>query len=271
MLTIICLSLLKILGLPDLIFQSGFCEQVCCARAQASPPGLARSVFFWWQWWWWWSPPGLARSLLLVTMMIMVMILWLLVWLWWLQSWIKCCYPAIFFILTMTDFYWPRDRESEWFLRTCSFKLWRVRKVFPQILQGMQMLEMWCNSIWFMMRIICPSLPHSVHIRALALFIIFSLKVIIDFTFLSSSSRSNELLRTMVVSVAELVLISFFDFCVEGLCFGVGWTVLVLFCPRDEEQNEVFSGGHSSASSCVLRPLSLSSPAIARKVSRFSW
>ena len=25
-------------------FQSGFCEQVCCARAQASPPGLARSV-----------------------------------------------------------------------------------------------------------------------------------------------------------------------------------------------------------------------------------
>ena len=51
-----------------------------------------------------------------------------------------------------------------------------------------------CNSIWFMMRIICPSLPHSVHIRALALFIIFSLKVIIDFTLMSSSSRSNELL-----------------------------------------------------------------------------
>ena len=46
----------------------------------------------------------------------------------------------------------------------------------------------------FMMRIICPSLPHSVHIRALALFIIFSLKVIIDITLMSSSSRSNELL-----------------------------------------------------------------------------
>ena len=25
-------------------FQSGFCEQVCCARAQASTPGLARSL-----------------------------------------------------------------------------------------------------------------------------------------------------------------------------------------------------------------------------------
>ena len=25
-------------------FQSGFCEQVCCAPAQASSPGLARSV-----------------------------------------------------------------------------------------------------------------------------------------------------------------------------------------------------------------------------------
>ena len=169
-----------------------------------------------------------------------------------------CCYPAIFFffILTMTDIYWPRDRGSEWFLRTCSFKLWRVRKVFPQILQGMQMLEMWCNSIWFMMRIICPSLPHSVHIRALALFIIFSLKVIIDFTLMSSSSRSNELLRAMLVSVAGLVLISFFDFCVEGLCFGMGWTVLVLFSPWDEEQKEVFSEGCSSTSSCLLGKLS---------------
>ena len=38
-------------------FQSGFCEQVCCAPAQASPPGLARSV-------------------LLMTMMIMMMILY---------------------------------------------------------------------------------------------------------------------------------------------------------------------------------------------------
>ena len=77
MLTIICLSVTQILGfLPDLnisTFQSGFCEQVCCARAQASTPGLARSslddddngdngVF-------------LTRSLLLVAMRKMMMIL----------------------------------------------------------------------------------------------------------------------------------------------------------------------------------------------------
>ena len=76
MLTIICLSVTQILGfLPDLnisTFQSGFCEQVCCARAQASTPGLARSALD--------DDNGdngvfLTRSLLLVAMRKMMMIL----------------------------------------------------------------------------------------------------------------------------------------------------------------------------------------------------
>ena len=53
-------------------FQSGFCEQVCCARAQASTPGLARSALD--------DDNGdngvfLTRSLLLVAMRKMMMIL----------------------------------------------------------------------------------------------------------------------------------------------------------------------------------------------------
>ena len=58
-------------------FQSGFCEQVCCARAQASTPGLARSLLLMTMMMKMimTPPPGLAKSLLLMAMMIMVMIL----------------------------------------------------------------------------------------------------------------------------------------------------------------------------------------------------
>ena len=70
--------------------------------------------------------------------------------------------------------------------------------------------------------IICPSLPHSLHILALDLFIIFSLKAIMDFTFLSSSSRSNEPVRARVVSVAGLLLVSLFDLGVNVFCSAVG-------------------------------------------------
>ena len=130
----------------------------------------------------------------------------------------------VFYLPTMADIYWLKDRESEWILRTWSAKELRVFKVCPQILQGIQMLELWCDSIWFIIWFIPPSLPHYLHILALPSFLLmtFSLKVIMDFTFRSSSSRSNALLRALVGSVTGIVPIAFVGSCVDVLCFNLG-------------------------------------------------
>lgn len=98
--TIICLSLTKILFLPDLnISRVVSASKYAAPVPRHQPLGWLGLFFSWWWWRWQWSLPGLAKSLLLMAMMIIVMVLWLLVRLWWLQSWIKCCYRAIFLSL----------------------------------------------------------------------------------------------------------------------------------------------------------------------------
>ena len=116
----------------------------------------------------------------------------------------------------------PMFQYYEWYLRTWRLSAFRVFRILPQTLQGIQILEMWFASMWSMIFILCPSFPHSLHILTLpcCLSTLYSPKVIMDLTFVSSSKRLTELLSAIADPVGVLRLLSLFG----SVWFVVWWS-----------------------------------------------
>ena len=85
-------------------------------------------------------------------------------------------------------------------------KLFLDLKVLSQRLQGMTTHSRWFASMWFLMSLPWPSFPHTLQISAnwCPLAVRFWLFSIIEFTPLSSSSKSTELFPGMVNSQCSI-------------------------------------------------------------------
>ena len=82
-------------------------------------------------------------------------------------------------------------------LRLCCLKACLEVKSFPHILHGIEIPVRWFVSMWLMIEVLSPSLPHTLHILALPRQFPgagFSLNSNMDFTFLSSSSKPSSVL-----------------------------------------------------------------------------